>query len=122
METKNEAALRLSVGLNAELERDIRSKINPQYEFTPGTESYERKQLISEIDRLRAVFKIKQDELDIAEERFGVELIRVHYKYVDNARNCPVLKKVCAWENGDEGFIPDVPDAVLSGKPPRTEL
>ena len=105
MHTKIDTALRLSVGLDAELERDIRSKINPQYEFTPGTESYERKQLICEIDRLRAAFKIKQDEVEKAEEIFGNDLVRVHYKYVDNARNCPLLEKVCTWSNGDEGFI-----------------
>jgi|688.fasta_scaffold395734_3 hypothetical protein len=37
-----------------ELERDIRSRVNPQYAHINGTESYERKAMLDEIDRLRA--------------------------------------------------------------------
>jgi hypothetical protein len=37
-----------------ELERDIRSRVNPQYAHISGTESYERKAMLDEIDRLRA--------------------------------------------------------------------
>jgi hypothetical protein len=36
-----------------ELERDIRSRVNPQYAHINGTESYERKAMLDEIDRLR---------------------------------------------------------------------
>lgn len=39
--------------LDADLERQIRAAINPQYEDMRGTESYERKRLLGEIDRLR---------------------------------------------------------------------
>lgn len=40
--------------LDAELEHDIRSRVNPQYSHMRGTESYERRLLLGEIDRLRA--------------------------------------------------------------------
>lgn len=39
--------------LGADLERELRAAINPQYEDMRGTESYERKRLLGEIDRLR---------------------------------------------------------------------
>lgn len=39
--------------LDADLERQIQAAINPQYEDMRGTESYERKRLLGEIDRLR---------------------------------------------------------------------
>ncbi len=40
--------------LTQELEADLRAKINPQYAHILGTESYERKAMLDEIDRLRA--------------------------------------------------------------------
>lgn len=39
--------------LTPELEADLRKRINPGYVDTEGTESYERKALLDEIDRLR---------------------------------------------------------------------
>jgi len=39
--------------LDAGLEQELRSAINPKYEDVRGTESYERKRLLGEIDRLR---------------------------------------------------------------------
>lgn len=41
-------------GLPPELEAELRLAINPAYEDTKGTESYERKRLLGEIDKLRA--------------------------------------------------------------------
>jgi hypothetical protein len=43
----------VSDGLSAELERELRLAINPLYEDIRGTESYERKRLLGEIDKLR---------------------------------------------------------------------
>jgi len=39
--------------LDPELELNLRAAINPIYEDVRGTESYERKRLLAEIDRLR---------------------------------------------------------------------
>lgn len=41
--------------LDLELELDIRRRVNPAYADTIGTESYERKRLLMEIDRLREI-------------------------------------------------------------------
>ena len=49
--------------LGPELERELRAAINPQYEDVRGTESYERKRLLSEIDRLRRVATRAHDML-----------------------------------------------------------
>lgn len=46
-----------TAGLSADLERDLRAAINPLYEDVPGTESYERKRLLGEIDSLREIEK-----------------------------------------------------------------
>ena len=43
--------------MNKEELAEIRSRINPQYELTTGTESYERKMLVDEIERLRAALE-----------------------------------------------------------------
>lgn len=43
--------------LGAELERDIRARVNPMYADVRGTESYERKRLLGEIDRLRSALE-----------------------------------------------------------------
>lgn len=40
--------------LTPEVEADLRTKINPQYADWQGTESWERKTLFEEIDRVRA--------------------------------------------------------------------
>ena len=48
--------------LTEELEQDLRSKINPQYACIQGTESYERKAMLDEIDRLRAAIWQTLDE------------------------------------------------------------
>lgn len=40
--------------LTPELEQQLRETIKPQYAQVKGTESYERKALLDEIDRLRA--------------------------------------------------------------------
>lgn len=52
----------MSDGLSAEFEREIRAAINPDYEDVRGTESYERKQLLGEIDRLRKAIRQTLDE------------------------------------------------------------
>lgn len=49
-------------GLGADLERDLRAAINPQYEDVRGTESFERKRLLGEIDRLRKAIQQTLDE------------------------------------------------------------
>lgn len=49
----------LTDGLCKEFEAHLRSMINPTYEDVRGTESYERKRLLGEIDRLRTMFCYK---------------------------------------------------------------
>ena len=58
-------------GLDAELEKDIRSKINPQYADRLGTESYERKRLIGEIDRLRSALRNHDADRIMATQNTG---------------------------------------------------
>lgn len=52
------------VGLAVELEQELRSGIDPKYEDARGTQSYERKRLLGEIDRLRE--RIKQHRVAAA--------------------------------------------------------
>jgi hypothetical protein len=47
--------------ISAEFEEEIRSRINPLYADVKGTESYERKRLICEIDLLREELHMAQD-------------------------------------------------------------
>ena len=55
--------------LTPELEAEIRSKINEAYCHTKGTESYERKALIDEIDSLRErVRSLEQRETPLSRE------------------------------------------------------
>lgn len=63
--TENQAVPRsgLSVGLDADLERELRARINPIYEDVRGTESFERKRMLGEIDRLRAALRISTNGL-----------------------------------------------------------
>lgn len=70
-DAKNEAASGASLsdaGLGAELERELRAAINPLYEDVRGTESYERKRLLGEIDRLRELCREAYHELNCGEE------------------------------------------------------
>lgn len=54
--------------ISHELLADIRTRINPQYKDIPGTESYERKMLVGEIDRLRGhIVKCLDDNAHIAD-------------------------------------------------------
>ena len=48
--------------LTEEYEQEIRRSINPKYIDVKGTESYERKALLDEIDRLRAAIWQTLDE------------------------------------------------------------
>jgi len=48
--------------LTEEYEHEIRRSINPKYIDTQGAESYERKALLDEIDRLRAAIWQTLDE------------------------------------------------------------
>ena len=41
------------MSLSKELEAELRRSVNPVYAYLIGTESYERKRLLGEIDRLR---------------------------------------------------------------------
>lgn len=52
-----------TVGLGADFERELRAMINPQYEDCRGTESYERKRLLGEIDRLRDSLSVAKQAL-----------------------------------------------------------
>ena len=47
---------------------DLRSRINPQYATTPGTESYERRLCVEEIEALRA--RVAELEKDAARYRW----------------------------------------------------
>lgn len=47
--------------MDQELEAEIRSNINPVYEDVRGTESYERKRLLGEIDNLRKAARLIHD-------------------------------------------------------------
>lgn len=51
--------------LTQELEADLRSKIDPAYKDTRGTESYERDALLAEIDRLREVSTRQKNSLEM---------------------------------------------------------
>lgn len=53
----------LNAGLGKDLERELRAMINPLYEDVRGTESYERKRLLGEIDRLRRIAVMVHDEI-----------------------------------------------------------
>lgn len=63
--------------LDAELERGLRAAVNPLYEDVRGTESYERKRLLGEIDRLRALCREAYHELNCGDE--GDVHERTHY-------------------------------------------
>lgn len=68
---QNEAACSgsaLTAELGADLERELRAAINPLYEDVRGTESYERKRLLGEIDRLRELCREAYHELNCGEE------------------------------------------------------
>lgn len=96
---------RLTGGLGAELERELRAAINPLYEDMRGTESYERKRLLGEIDALRA----DADEIE------GLRW--------DNAKLRPFVEQM-ARQNGDVYFqslakaalSPDVPPENVKGE------
>lgn len=66
-----------TAALSAELERELRAAVNPLYEDVRGTESYERKRLLGEIDRLRALCREAYHELNCGDE--GDVLERTHY-------------------------------------------
>ena len=68
---------RLTVGLGADFEQELRAAINPIYEDVRGTESYERKRLMGEIDRLRGLCREAYHELNCCEE--GDISDRTHY-------------------------------------------
>jgi hypothetical protein len=55
--------------LTPELEQEIRNKINPQYANIKGTESWERKLLLDEIDRLHDV---NEDLFDAKECKMSI--------------------------------------------------
>lgn len=79
-DAKNEAAGGASAsnaGLGADLERELRAAINPLYADVRGTESYERKRLLGEIDRLRELCREAYHKLNCGEE--GDVFDRTHY-------------------------------------------
>lgn len=49
--------------LDPELEQELRLRINPIYADVKGTESYERKRLLDEIDLLREELQLLRDSL-----------------------------------------------------------
>lgn len=63
-----------TVGLGAEFEAELRSMINRAYEDVRGTESYERKRLLGEIDRLRAALRDIHDNPDGARVKAAAAL------------------------------------------------
>lgn len=75
-DSQNQSNAAIAV-LDAELERELRAAINPLYEDVRGTESYERKRLLGEIDRLRALCRDAYHELNCGDE--GDVLERTHY-------------------------------------------
>lgn len=68
---------RLTAELGADLERELRAAINPLYADVRGTESYERKRLLGEIDRLRDLCREAYHELNCGDE--GDLFDRTHY-------------------------------------------
>jgi len=58
----------MTTKLTESLEAEIRSKVNPQYIDTIGTESYERDALLQEIDMLRsAIWQTLDDNRHLAD-------------------------------------------------------
>lgn len=51
--------------LTPEFEKQLRAAINPIYATTMGTESYERRILLAEIDRLRGLLAAEKDEAEL---------------------------------------------------------
>lgn len=79
-QNQNEAACggsALTAELGADLERELRAAINPLYADVRGTESYERKRLLGEIDRLRELCREAYHELNCGDE--GDVFDRTHY-------------------------------------------
>lgn len=96
--------------LDTELENELRAAINPAYEDIRGTESYERKRLFAEIDRLRAAL----DFISTADS--GLELYPVgpsDTEYADDGNT--LIRHVGPWNflsgTGDT-FLAAVEDAM----------
>lgn len=60
------------------------------------------------VKQIHEAEKTINDEIQAANEareKYGDNLIRIHWAYAGSAFNNPNVKHVCTWSNGDEGFI-----------------
>jgi len=64
------------------------------------------------IESFRNTLKIYEDKVKEindfskkAKEKYGEDLIRIHWNSLQAAYKCKQLKPVCCFSNGDEGFI-----------------
>ena len=68
------------------------------------------KEAIALLEREVAHVIFDPDEAS-AREKYGPTLIRVDWRYAKAAFASPVLRRVCTWSNGDEGFVIEPPSS-----------